>query len=77
MSREGPEVHPGKPQRKICGYGTAGNAQLADRQVKAIAFTVRDDLLLHAAQNNVLLAPVKLQRITGFEMQGDEGMQQF
>ncbi len=35
------------------------------------------DLLLHATQNNVLLAPVKLQRITCFKMQGNIGMQQF
>ena len=26
------------------------------------------DLLFHAAQNNVLLAPVELQRITGCKM---------
>ena len=35
------------------------------------------DLLLHATQNNVLLAPVKLHRITCFKMQGNIGMQQF
>ena len=35
------------------------------------------DLLLHATQNNVLLAPVKLQRITCLKVQGNIGMQQF
>ena len=34
------------------------------------------DLVFYATQNNVLFAPVKLQRITSFEVQRNKGLLQ-
>ena len=50
---------------------------MKDLRLMAQAEMRNFDLLLQAPQNNVLIAPVKLQRITCLKVQGNIGMQQF